>query len=286
MSASRVNIGSGAKTVAAQPFYLDGSLGPLFCLHFSPPNNQPPRGSVLYIPPFAEEANRSRRMAVLQARRLSSRGWPVLMLDPYGTGDSGGDFRDARWETWLADGVEAARWLADRWPEAPLTIWGLRLGALLAAALSAQEPGLCERLLFWQPLLRGDRFLTQFLRLRVATGMADAEKETVQVLRDRMARGEVLEIAGYELAPDLANVIDGLRLKLFLGPRDAGSVDWLELSSTGGHPALSPGTLRLLGEIGDDGRPLARAIAGEPFWSIQEVTLVPNLLDATDALFD
>jgi hypothetical protein len=29
----------------------------------------------------------------------------------------------------------------------------------------------------------------------------------------------------------------------------------------------------------------ARAVAGEPFWAIQEITLAPSLLDATDALF-
>ena len=97
-----------------------------------------PRGALLYLPPFAEEANRSRRMAVLQARRLAARGWPVLLLDPFGTGDSAGAFHEARWELWLADAAQAAAWLATRWPGGSVTLWGLRLGALLAAALAAR----------------------------------------------------------------------------------------------------------------------------------------------------
>ena len=126
---------------APQPFFLAGAAGPLFCLQLAPAPGVTPRGALLYLPPFAEEANRSRRMAVLQARRLAARGWPVLLLDPFGTGDSAGAFHEARWELWLADAARAAAWLATRWPGGPVTLWGLRLGALLAAALAAREPG-------------------------------------------------------------------------------------------------------------------------------------------------
>ena len=93
---------------APQPFFLAGAAGPLFCLQLAPAPGMTPRGALLYLPPFAEEANRSRRMAVLQARRLAARGWPVLLLDPFGTGDSAGAFHEARWELWLDDAARAA----------------------------------------------------------------------------------------------------------------------------------------------------------------------------------
>jgi exosortase A-associated hydrolase 2 len=188
---------------APQPFFLEGGLGPLFCLLFAPAPNMLPRGTILYLPPFAEEANRSRRMAVLQAGRLAARGWAVLLLDPFGTGDSAGEFREARWDQWLADAGRAANWLAACWPDRPITLWGLRLGALLAADLAARETNRFSRLLFWQPLLRGDRFITQFLRLRTAAAMTVGEKESSEDLRARLADDEILEVAGYELAPDL-----------------------------------------------------------------------------------
>ncbi len=102
-----------------------------------------PRGALLYLPPFAEEANRSRRMAVLQARRLAARGWPVLLLDPFGTGDSAGAFHEARWELWLADAARAAAWLATRWPGGSVLIRFRRFisGSLALASSPAQVSG-------------------------------------------------------------------------------------------------------------------------------------------------
>ena len=56
----------------------------------------------------------------------------------------------------------AAAWLAER-DTGPLTLWGLRLGALLALdAATLIEP---RRLLLWQPYLSGRTSINQFLRL-------------------------------------------------------------------------------------------------------------------------
>lgn len=274
------------RPAAPQPFYLAGSAGPLFCLLQEPAHDATPRGALLYLPPFAEEANRSRRMAVLQARRLAARGYAVLLLDPFGTGDSAGSFHEARWEQWRSDADRAAAWLADRWPGTGVALWGLRLGALLAAALEAETPDRFSRLLFWQPVLRGDQFVAQFLRLRIAAAMAAGEKETGQALRAQLAAGEVLEVAGYELAPELVAAIEALRLEELLASLKGSEIDWLEVT-TAAEPALAPASQRLLEEMtgARELRLSARAVAGEPFWAIQEITLAPSLLDATDALF-
>lgn len=270
-----------------QPFYLPGSAGPLFCLLQAPAAGVAPRCSLLYLPPFAEEANRSRRMAVLQARRLAALGHAVLLLDPFGTGDSAGSFHEARWEQWVDDSDRAATWLSARWPQAGVVLWGLRLGALLAAALAAQAPDRFRRLLFWQPVPNGDQFVAQFLRLRVAAAMAAGEKEGGQELRARLAAGEILEVAGYELAPELVAAIEALRLKDLLAGMTGCNVDWLEVTTAAGEPALAPASRRLLDEIAEANEPQvsARAVSGEPFWTIQEITLAPGLLGATDALF-
>lgn len=270
-----------------RPFYLEGVAGPLFCLEFQPAAASAPKGSLLYLPPFAEEANRARRMAVLQARCLAAQGWAVLLLDPFGTGDSGGGFEEARWEVWLDDGLRAASWLAERYDGAPVVPWGLRLGAMLAAALAAREPARFQRLLLWQPVLKGDQFVSQFLRLRVAAAMAAGEKETGQALRAQLAEGEVLEVAGYELAPDLVAAIDALRLDQMLTTLSGSAIDWLELSVPGKEPDLAPASRRFLEALAEAGgaQPVGRAVPGEPFWTIQEITLAPNLLEATDALF-
>ena len=277
----------GSDNPPPQPFFLEGGPGPLFCLLFAPAPEKTPRGAFLYLPPFAEEANRSRRMAVLQARRLAARDWAVLLLDPFGTGDSAGEFCEARWDLWLADAARAADWLAACWPDRRTILWGLRLGALLAADLAAREAGRFSRLLFWQPVLRGDRFMAQFLRLRTAAAMATGEKESGEALRARLAAGEILEVAGYELAPDLVAAIEELRLEGLL-PRLGGcTIDWLELAAAGSEPTLAPASRRLLDaqRAGGSPRLTCEAVAGEPFWTIQEITLAPELLNATDAVY-
>ena len=113
-----------------EPSFLAGAAGQLFSLYF-PPRLQlsEPKG-VVYLPPFAEEMNQSRRMVTLQARELSKAGVGVLLLDLFGTGDSAGSFSDARWDVWLQDVGTGLDFLEQRGLRPSL--WGLRLGGLLA----------------------------------------------------------------------------------------------------------------------------------------------------------
>ena len=78
-----------------EALFLPAEPGFRFGLYFPPCSTQP-RGGVLYCPPFAEEMNKSRRMAALQARAFAKAGYGVLLLDLYGCGDSSGDFSDAK----------------------------------------------------------------------------------------------------------------------------------------------------------------------------------------------
>src|SRR5687767_10614876 len=56
--------------------------GRRFCLFHTPQGAV--RALVFYIHPFAEEMNKSRRMAALQARSLAEAGFAVLQLDLLG----------------------------------------------------------------------------------------------------------------------------------------------------------------------------------------------------------
>jgi exosortase A-associated hydrolase 2 len=194
----------------AEPFFLKAEQGQRFCL-FHPPAG-PCRGAVLYAAPFGEEMNKTRRMAALQARDLAAQGFGVLLLDLHGCGDSSGDFGDARWEIWKDDLALGHQYLQTRLQRA-VSVWGLRLGALLALdyARGASRP--IANLMLWQPVQNGATFLTQFLRLRIANDMLAEGKEKgsgTQALRDALRAGEMLEIAGYDLAPALAASIESL----------------------------------------------------------------------------
>ncbi len=119
-------------------FFLAGSRGALFAVYHPPAAGMTSRSGVLCAPPFAEELNKSRRMIAQQARRLAAAGFGVLIPDLYGTGDSAGDFGDARWEIWREDLARCAVWLRQRGHES-LILWGVRLGGLRRRSLPLKQ---------------------------------------------------------------------------------------------------------------------------------------------------
>ncbi len=267
------------KQLPAQPFFLDAAPGKRFCLYHPPHPRSPCRGAFVYVHPFAEEMNKSRRMAALQSRALAARGHAVLQIDLYGCGDSSGDFADARWDIWKQDIATAHAWLC-RESGVPASLWGLRLGALLALDAAAAMNG-AARLLLWQPVLRGETFLTQFLRLRLAadmlTGQAPKEQGT-RVLREHLRAGTAVEVAGYMLAPALAEAIDAADAARLAPPPRA---DWIELAQESGRE-LPPAAMRLQEAWRSQGTALqARIVTAPAFWLSQEITESPALLAAT-----
>lgn len=152
---------------SALPFFLPAAPGERFCLYHAPDPAQRRRGAILYVHPFAEELNKTRRMAALQARAFAAAGHPVLQMDLYGCGDSSGDFADARWDIWCRDLMLACQWLRGRGGER-LYLWGLRLGALLAIDFACAPGCRPDALILWQPVVSGRTHLNQFLRMEQA----------------------------------------------------------------------------------------------------------------------
>jgi exosortase A-associated hydrolase 2 len=264
-----------------EPLFLDGTEGRLFAIHHRPDRSGPAARALLYLPPFAEEMNRSRRVAALVARRLAASGRGTLLLDPFGCGDSEGEFAEARWETWRSDVTTAIRFLTGRGYR-EIALLGLRLGALLALDAAARSEEI-ERVVLWQPVLRGDQMLTQFLRLRLASGLTAGKTaaggETTTALRNRLKSGETLEIAGYELAPALALAIDALRLGE-LGATVNAPIDWVAIETAEAPPP--PAQQEILDEWRHQSRSVAyHRVVVEPFWTLQETTLAPALVEFT-----
>jgi alpha/beta superfamily hydrolase len=150
-----------------QPFFIPAEKGTRFCL-YHPTANGRTRGAIIYLHPFAEEMNKSRRMAALQARAMARIGYDVLQIDLLGCGDSSGDLAEARWQDWEDDVHLAHRWLRAR-NDAPVCFWGLRAGCLLAASAASRlkEPA---NFIFWQPVVSGKQHWQQFMRLKMASG--------------------------------------------------------------------------------------------------------------------
>ena len=269
-------------TAGATPFFMQASPGERFCLFHQPAPGQPSRGAILYVHPFAEELNKSRRMAALQARAFAADGYSVLQIDLYGCGDSSGDFVNARWHIWKRDLVLACEWLARR-VDAPLTLWGLRLGALLALDLANRAPLPLARVVLWHPVFKGKTHLDQFLRLRQASRMlaGDTDAGAGPSARQELAGGATLEVAGYELAPELAASIDSQDAS---GPAPPFPLLWFELATADGN--VAPAAARQAASWRAAGAALTlQPVQGESFWNSSEVLECPSLLAATAATF-
>lgn len=261
------------------PFFLPASGGQRYCLLHLPPPGRSARGGIVYVHPFAEELNKSRHVAAAQARAFAAAGYSVLQIDLFGCGDSSGDFGEARWDIWRNDLHLACAWLAQR-VDGPLTVWGLRLGALLALDFASRAPLPLAHLLLWQPELDGRRVIDRFLRLRLASGMlAGGAREAPGHARAALANGEPVEVAGYLLAPELAHAIDGVRASALM---PAVPVYWLDYQAPGQHAPPLP---QLAREWREHGAAVHVASFGDgPFWHSGELLACPQLLHATRAL--
>jgi exosortase A-associated hydrolase 2 len=267
-----------ARAAAPEPFFLRVDGGERFCLYHPPVGDC--RGALLYVHPFAEELNRSRRIAALQARALAAGGYGVLQVDLHGCGDSSGDFVEARWDGWKRDLQAASAWLDARL-DRPLTLLGLRLGAALALDFARTAARPLDAIVLWQPVLAGQGFMTQFLRMRIAADMlagGDTRAGTA-ALRAALARGETLEVAGYEVHPDLVHAVDALDATA-LAPRTA-PVHWFEVAAGADRP-LTPAaanTVRAWRALGV--RVTVRQVVGQQFWATPETSECPALVAAT-----
>ncbi|MBO9685127.1 MAG: hydrolase 2, exosortase A system-associated [Mitsuaria chitosanitabida] len=301
---------------ASTVFFLDaGARGQRLCAHYparsapavrpGPPDTPSgeaggavARGQILLLPPFGEEMNKSRRMIALGARAFAAAGFEVLTMDLLGCGDSSGDFGDASWAAWQEDVRLGVAWLdqraqaiggatsdpggdrGDRLPP-PLWLWGLRAGALLAPAAFGDAPALARplNLLLWQPVTAGKVQLQQFMRLRVAADLIGGQaKGAMQAMRDQLARGESVEIAGYALSPALAEGLEAAQLKP--SPRVA-RLAWMELSPRE-DARLTPAAEMAVSAWRAQGARVRAAVSqGPSFWAATEIEEAPRLIEAS-----
>jgi len=269
----------------AAAFFVHGGAGDVFAVYHATPVRRTSPCDVIVVPPFAEEMNKSRRMLAWQARELTARGFGVLILDLYGTGESQGDFAQARWSIWRQDLAAACAWLESH-GSGEISLLGVRFGALLALDVARDSGKRFGRIVLWQPVTNGETMMTQFLRMRIAASALGgvSEKETTQSLRDRLARGEAIEVAGYELGSELVRAIDALRLES-MADRGSPPIDWLDLCVEPGGD-LSPASGRVIESWRSKGvRVDSRAVTGPAFWSSAEIAVAPELIGITADVF-
>lgn len=261
-----------------RPIVIPGTQVDLIGFYHPPAGHIAPVGDVLLVPAFAEEMNRCRSMVTIQANALAAIGMGTLVLDMRGTGDSPGEFEQADWESWRDDLQCGLRWLRAR-ANGCRTLWGVRLGALMAAQLAAADSGI-DRLLMWMPIVNGKTYWTQFLRIRIASemGLPNGIKST-ETLRHQSAAGQVVEASGYLVGPALAAQLDTLEMppaESLIGK----TIEWFEVGSRA-DATMPRANAKLVGDWQSQGVQITMTqVVGPPFWQVHEREVAPHLIEA------
>ena len=266
-----------------QPLFINGQSGALFALYY-PSSTGDHSKAIVHVPAFAEEMNKSRRMVALQAQALADQGYAVLVLDLFGTGDSAGDFGDATWSGWLDDIADAIGWLTEQGTQS-ICLWGLRIGGLLALDFVSQRPEPIEQLIAWQPVLNGDTFVTQFLRLRIAAAMlnSNAPQEKTADLKQQLLDGQCLEVAGYSLNPQLVAPLLSLRADKLALPVSTKITLFEVMSNPEANHSMPLSQFHVLLQNNGVTCSINKAV-GDNFWASQEISCAPQLIALTSQI--
>lgn len=141
------------------PFFFGPTERRLYGVYHPPAPAQRTAQQVLLCPPFGQEAVRVQLLHRLLADQLARQGIHVMRFNYHGTGESAGADADATLTGWCDDILTAHDELSRR-TRAHSTTWlGSRLGGTLAMMASSMGKGTPERIVLWEPILDGPRYL-------------------------------------------------------------------------------------------------------------------------------
>jgi alpha-beta hydrolase superfamily lysophospholipase len=121
----------------------------------------PGRAGVVLCSPLGYEQICTQRFYRHLAEQLAENGFPALRFDYHGTADAAGCDRDSsRLTAWIDSIDTAVRELRSACDVRDIYLFGLRLGASLAAAAAAAERGVNQLngLILWRPFVKGKDF--------------------------------------------------------------------------------------------------------------------------------
>jgi len=134
---------------------------------YHPPAAQTPAAThgVVVCQPFGHEYIRAHRTLRTLARRLSDEGCHTLRFDYYGCGDSMGSGEESTVTQCLADIAAAIDELKDMAGVLRVSLVGVRLGGALAVLAAARRRDV-DRIVLWDPVIRGDTHLQELSALQ------------------------------------------------------------------------------------------------------------------------
>jgi alpha-beta hydrolase superfamily lysophospholipase len=162
--------------VTGTPLWFGPSERPLFGWVHAPDGPQA-AGAVVLCPPLARELNSAQATFRHLATEIARAGMLAVRFDYDGTGDSSGSDRDPdRVRAWL-DSVGHAVDLARACGAQSVSIVGMRMGALLAAAAAAELRGI-DAVVLWDPCRSARSFVREQAALLAM--VSDEPEEVVE----------------------------------------------------------------------------------------------------------
>jgi exosortase A-associated hydrolase 2 len=261
------------------PAFIEGSRGSLFAMHHAPTHINDSTECFIVVPSFAEEMNRCRYMQTLLAQALNKHGYGLLSVDPFGTGDSAGNFAEADWDQWKKDVVSATDY-AKQLGYKHISFLAIRLGTLLAMEAAPYIDDL-KRIIFWQPVTNGKATLNQFLRIKIAASIGRDEKaETTAHLEELLNEGKNIEVAGYDVSPSLFKGIQSAHINNHLETTSK-PIAWFTVLASA-ERKTPRGDIQAIERWQEKGTKIDHTtVIGPAFWQAHERTLVPGLITAT-----
>ena len=156
------------------------------------------------IHPFAEEKKSSHRTLVELSRELYKKGFPVLMFDLRGCGDSEGNFVSAQLSDWIRDIDKAMNILKIHTQLHKVGIIGLRLGAYLSLCYASLNPSISEYI--WiEPVLKPVDYLRKTLRHKLMKELCTEGRitSTRDDLLQNLQQNSSIDFDGYEIGSGL-----------------------------------------------------------------------------------
>jgi exosortase A-associated hydrolase 2 len=242
-----------------------------------------PKAHVVFVPPFGEEMNRCRSLVAQQARNFAVSGYSCTIIDFYGSGDSQGELHDASLEIWQ-DNIRHTIEILQREVCVPVILWGLRLGAFIALDFASKSAVPIDSILLWQPVISGERYVTQILRQRVAAlAGQNLAPETTAGIRQRLAEGERIEISGYTVGGKLMQDVEGLSLTR-LRALCAGKIHWMENVSDP-TAAVTTATSKAVEQLKNlENDVILHPFTGPQVWQLHKRDVLPELISITSSL--
>ena len=188
-------------------FYFGSTERRLFGVYHPAQGGGGNRAVLLCYPWGFEYANAHRSMVRL-ANLLSQAGYHALRFDYYGTGDSAGEDRDADLEGAREDIATAISELRQLSGIDTVSIIGLRLGATLAVLATREMPSIVDRLVLWDPVIDGVRYLEELYNLDDSLNIPGVESAAVFPVEAGGGR----EVMGLPLTARVASEISGVKL--------------------------------------------------------------------------